>query len=252
VSDESAASLFHRLSSFGWFDEPAPAVGASAAPPPLSPEAPEEGHLGSFVSVLAARSSRRDFDGRSLSRDELLVLLWSGCGLTGTARATVPSAGGLLSLRLTVLALRVTGLVAGVYAFTPDVLSLDHRADPPEPRKLFRTHHIPYERAGAVIFVSGAPALPLHRYGERGYRYALLEAGHIGQNLCLAATAMGLGAVPVGGFDDDEVNRAFTLEAAGEVAYYAVAVGGVGRSMPSGEVATVLGRLSGIAERADG
>jgi SagB-type dehydrogenase family enzyme len=45
------------------------------------------------------------------------------------------------------------------------------------------------------------------KYGERGVRYALMEAGHIGQNICLQAEAMGLGVGIVGAFQDENVSR---------------------------------------------
>jgi len=49
------------------------------------------------------------------------------------------------------------------------------------------------------------------KYRERTYRYVLLEAGHVGQNLCLAATGLGLGACTVGAFDDDDLTDTPTL-----------------------------------------
>jgi SagB-type dehydrogenase family enzyme len=45
------------------------------------------------------------------------------------------------------------------------------------------------------------------KYGERAYRFILLEAGHIAENLLLGAEYEGLGAVALGGFIDDDVNR---------------------------------------------
>jgi SagB-type dehydrogenase family enzyme len=55
----------------------------------------------------------------------------------------------------------------------------------------------------------------------------MLEAGHIAQNLCLAATAMGLGACPVGAFFDDDLNALLELDGRDEAALYIVAVGKV-------------------------
>jgi SagB-type dehydrogenase family enzyme len=63
------------------------------------------------------------------------------------------------------------------------------------------------------------------KYRERTYRYALLEAGHIGQNLYLAATSMGLGACAVGAFLDDELNKLVGLDGQQEAALYMISVG---------------------------
>ena len=65
------------------------------------------------------------------------------------------------------------------------------------------------------------------KYRERTYRYALLEAGHIGQNLYLAATSMGLGACAVGAFLDDELNDLLGLDGQEEAALYMISVGQV-------------------------
>jgi nitroreductase len=62
------------------------------------------------------------------------------------------------------------------------------------------------------------------RYGDRADRYVLLEAGHAAQNLLLEAVAMGLGAVPIGAFDDVAVSQAMEL-ADGEVPLYLIPVG---------------------------
>ena len=62
------------------------------------------------------------------------------------------------------------------------------------------------------------------KYGERAGQFTLNEAGHSSQNLLLMATALGLGAVPIGGFEDDEVSEALDLPA-GEIPYCLVPVG---------------------------
>ncbi|MBM3696522.1 MAG: SagB/ThcOx family dehydrogenase, partial [Actinobacteria bacterium] len=51
------------------------------------------------------------------------------------------------------------------------------------------------------------------RYGGRAERYVILEAGHAAQNILLQAVALGLGAVPVGAFDDGAVRRVLAMSA---------------------------------------
>jgi SagB-type dehydrogenase family enzyme len=63
------------------------------------------------------------------------------------------------------------------------------------------------------------------KYGARAYRFALMEAGHVGQNLLLAAAALGLGAVPLGGFYDREVDAFLGVDGIYEASLYLVPVG---------------------------
>jgi SagB-type dehydrogenase family enzyme len=59
-----------------------------------------------------------------------------------------------------------------------------------------------------VLFCLTA-CFPRHekKYGQGGYRMLVAEAGHISQNLVLAATALGLSARPFGGVFDDLMNH---------------------------------------------
>jgi SagB-type dehydrogenase family enzyme len=63
------------------------------------------------------------------------------------------------------------------------------------------------------------------RYRERTYRYITLEAGHIGQNLYLAAASLGLGACAVGAFLDDDLNELLGLDGRKEAVLYVISVG---------------------------
>jgi SagB-type dehydrogenase family enzyme len=66
------------------------------------------------------------------------------------------------------------------------------------------------------------------KYRERAIRYLFLDAGHICQNLMLAATALNLGVCPVGAFFDEEIENLVQVEEAEEVALYLAAVGPLG------------------------
>ena len=80
-------------------------------------------------------------------------------------------------------------------------------------------------KAHVVVIVTAVTARLLHRYGDRGYRYLLIEAGHVGQNLALVATASGLGSLSLGGFFDDDVSCMLGLDAAFELPLYGIALG---------------------------
>ena len=65
----------------------------------------------------------------------------------------------------------------------------------------------------------------MSKYGHRGLRYILMDAGHICQNLLLAAEALQLAACPVAAFFDDEVNTLFGLDGEEESAIYCASLG---------------------------
>ena len=79
--------------------------------------------------------------------------------------------------------------------------------------------------AAVVVVVSFVPGRSLVKYGDRGYRYALLEAGHLVQNLNLAAVALGIGTVNLGGFYDDELAGLLRIDPETEICLYASACG---------------------------
>jgi SagB-type dehydrogenase family enzyme len=65
------------------------------------------------------------------------------------------------------------------------------------------------------------------KYGQRGTRYIYLDAGHAGQNLYLAAAALGLGCCAIGAFFDDEINSLLGVDGENETIVYMASVGRV-------------------------
>jgi SagB-type dehydrogenase family enzyme len=63
------------------------------------------------------------------------------------------------------------------------------------------------------------------RYDERGYRYLHLDAGHVCQNLYLAAEAIQCGVCAIAAFNDDMVNQALGLDGEKELAIYIASLG---------------------------
>jgi SagB-type dehydrogenase family enzyme len=78
--------------------------------------------------------------------------------------------------------------------------------------------------APILFVITGVVARTAGRYGDRAERYVTLEAGHACQNLLLEATALGLGAVPIGAFDDEGVRAALRV-GEDELPLYIVPVG---------------------------
>jgi SagB-type dehydrogenase family enzyme len=78
--------------------------------------------------------------------------------------------------------------------------------------------------APILFVITGVVARTAGTYGDRAERYVTLEAGHACQNLLLEATALGLGAVPIGAFDDEGVRAALRV-GEDELPLYIVPVG---------------------------
>ncbi|HMQ92400.1 MAG TPA: SagB/ThcOx family dehydrogenase [Amaricoccus sp.] len=216
------------------------------------------------VAVLGARRSVRRFDDRPLALAEVATLLHLCAGLTGSLEdgpvaqpvRAAPSAGALFPIETYLAASRIEGVEAGVYHYRVDRHVLERVSSrAPGPALAEATFDAKlFGQAAAVLIFAGAFGRSYFKYGERGYRFALLEAGHICQSALLAAAALGLGATPVGGFVDDEVNALLDLDGVDEAALYMAAVGHprAGEAEPDSAEAAAARFLRTLAENTGG
>jgi SagB-type dehydrogenase family enzyme len=184
-------------------------------------------------SAIEDRRSVREYDDRPLELDELVFLLWATQGVRETLEdratfRTVPSAGARHPLETVFLANRVRGLPVGFHqydALRHRLIALDSPSDATE-RLTTACLGQGIVTACAVMFLWVADSVRMTwRYGERGFRYIHLDAGHVCQNLYLAAGAVGAGVCAVGAFDDDVVNELLGLDGADRFVAYLAAVG---------------------------
>lgn len=183
--------------------------------------------------AIARRRSLRDYASTPLSGEDLAFLLWATQGVTriipGAATLrTAPSAGARHALETFVLVNRVTGYEPGLYRYR--ALSHELSACDTEP-------HVARQAAkgclgqgfvasSAAAFIWAAvPYRMTWRYGERGFRYLHLDAGHVCQNLYLAAESIGCGACAIAAFDDDAMNRLVGADGHDLFVIYAATVG---------------------------
>jgi SagB-type dehydrogenase family enzyme len=166
--------------------------------------------------ALSERRSVREFRAAALSLAEIGQLLWAAQGVTvrGGYR-TAPSAGALYPLELYAVAARVEGLAAGVYRYDPAGHGLVAVAGQNRGAELARAAYGQdwLSEAPVILVLTGFEHRTTRKYGRRGERYVLLEAGHAAQNALLQAVALGLGATVVGAFDDERVGKVLGLEA---------------------------------------
>ncbi|KYG11308.1 hypothetical protein BE21_07975 [Sorangium cellulosum] len=185
-------------------------------------------------AALERRRSIRDFDLRPMPLETLGRLLHASYGVRGMRKIEgqwchdrpTPSAGGLYPLEIYVATRAVEELPDGLYHY-------DARAHELELRREGLAHAALVEltldqgmilNANVVVVITAVPLRTMWKYGQRGYRFLWLDAGHLGQNLYLVATAMGLGPVAIGGFYDEELKRFLSLPEE-EDAMYLVCIG---------------------------
>jgi SagB-type dehydrogenase family enzyme len=185
----------------------------------------------SLEEAVETRRSVRDYLAEPLSAEELSRLLHAAQGITEQRWGfrTAPSAGALYPIELYAVVHRVAGLEPGIYHYAVQAHGLE-LLRPGDFRTAVTQAGLGQAflgQANACFVLSAIFQRTRWRYRERTYRYVLLEAGHIGQNLYLAATSMGLGACAVGAFLDDDLNDLLGLDGGEEAVLYMVSVGKV-------------------------
>ena len=245
---EPAAWTFHR-STARWMFNAASGVSPHQLPGREHPAAPwiplpSSAPIPTAVdAVIAGRVSCRAFAPTPIALDTLAAILSVGYGIENRSAAgdlvlfdrPVPSAGGLYPLEVSLLVRGVTDLPAGVYHYVPAADGLERLRSGALPHR-FLTYLFMGQQwaadAALVVVLSAVPGRTLTKYRDRGYRYLLLEAGHVMQNINLACSALGLGSVNIGGFYDDELAGLIRVDPEQEFPVYASAIG---RPSPSAQ-----------------
>ncbi|MGQ9781463.1 MAG: SagB/ThcOx family dehydrogenase [Nitrososphaeria archaeon] len=166
--------------------------------------------------AMAWRRSIREYKKDPVTAESLSMLLWAAQGITEFTYGfrTVPSAGGTYPLDVYVVLAEDGVIVDDTKRLEGGSYKYDHRdhsiillksgdvrealADASLRQEWVRTAMV-----NIVVFATYERTTKV--YGERGQRYVHMENGHAGQNICLMAAALGLGAVVVGAFDDNQV-----------------------------------------------
>lgn len=161
-----------------------------------------------YEEVLANRASVREFTTTPLTIEEIGRLMWAAQGVTRAwGGRTAPSAGALYPLEL------YAASAEGLYHYLPEghKVELGQEADLRAQLARAALDQAAVAEAPVVFVLAAVPERTSAKYGDRAQRYVILEAGHACQNLLLEATALGLGAVPIGAFHDDDVKRILGL-----------------------------------------
>lgn len=177
--------------------------------------------------ALVKRSSQREYSKEPLSLENLSSLLYFSCGIKdsiGFISRFYPSAGGRYPLELYLIS-QNSELPKGVYHYNIRYHSLEillklnaFNAD-----DYFNQDFI--KKASIIILLAAHFKRNTIKYGQRGYRHVISEAGHIGQNFWLVSAALNLAICGVGGYLDDKLNELLDIDGVKETVIYVLTAG---------------------------
>jgi len=181
--------------------------------------------------VLKKRRSVRRFSKKPITKRQLSYLLWASSGVQRRERGyefrTAPSAGALYPIETYIVVNRVEDLARGVYHYSVKSHLLEELklGDFGKDVALAALEQRICSESAVVFIWTAIFARSKWKYKQRAYRYIYLDAGHIGQNLALSATSLGLGSCQVGAFYDDEMNKITDVDGVEESVIYMSVVG---------------------------
>lgn len=190
----------------------------------------------SLVKAIEQRRSLRKYSETALRLDELSFLLWASSWARDfrtnermeiTLR-NVPSAGARHPFECYLLIRNVDGLKPGLYYYHPVKHCLVRLEAPEEVATQVFDGCLQQDMVATapVTFIySAIPYRTAWRYGQRGYRYLYLDAGHVGQNIHLAAEAIDAGACMIGAYQDEAMNDVIGADGIEEFVIYICTVG---------------------------
>lgn len=177
----------------------------------------------SLGEAIRSRASRRDFAPAPLSLAELSAVLRLGNGVGSTHdvdgrpvsyRRAAANSGGLGSVEVYPVVLDVDGLESGMYHYDSvrNDLALLRAGEFRDWLREVVFFQLEFPEAAVALVLTSAIGRLRAKYGPRGYRFALLDAGHVSENVYLVATALGLQVSATAGFIDDELDAALGLD----------------------------------------
>lgn len=187
-----------------------------------------------LVELIRDRRSVRVYTGEVMTKAQLSFLLWATQGvkaIRGKAYATlrtVPCGGARHEFETYLLIRQVEGLEPGAYHYLPMEHALEFlhpvsNMDDAITRSLSGQKWA--EKANVVFYWSMVAYRAEWRYGIYAHRVAMIDVGHVGQNLYLACTGAGLGTCGIGAFSHEVCNELFGLDGEEEYIVYTAPVG---------------------------
>lgn len=188
----------------------------------------------SLSQVLFKRESTRKFTNKKINLNDISQILFYTAGLRKNmapwfASRFYPSAGSRYPLEIYLLSLN-TELNKGLYHYYPKNHSLEKLLSI---KKILLNQYfsnIGDMKPSLFILITAVFQRTIIKYGNRGYRHILLEAGHLGQNVYLISSGLNLGVCAIGGFVENKLNALIDIDGTNESIIYALALGHYNKS----------------------
>ena len=192
-----------------------------------------------LLELLKKRKSSRVYTQENMSLLQLSFLLWAAQGIKsirGRSYATIrtaPCGGARHPFETYLLVRQVEGLLPGVYHYLPMTHQLELLEELEDREAMTQLVDLSLcgqawaAKANVVFYWSFVPYRSEWRYGIYAHRMVLADLGHVGENLYLACTALGLGTCGIGAYDQALCDKTFRLDGEEEFVVYAETVGTV-------------------------
>jgi len=177
--------------------------------------------------LFGMRESTRVFSDEPLKRDEIAKILGS-CRIVDASRQperrTYPSGGARFPVELYLVSFNIVDVESGAYHYNMKKGRLEQlwKKDLISIRRELISPYL--ENPAATIIFTAVISRSEVKYGARAYPYALIETGHMGQNIHLACAEIGIGSCSVSGFVDSTVKEMLDVTD-GEIPIYTISIG---------------------------
>ena len=197
----------------------------------------------SYMKLLDIRRSERVYSEEGMTQAQLAYMLWTAQSVQefrGDTKAStlrpVPSGGARHPFELYAAVKKVTGLKPGIYRYAPlehvgeKAVTVEYMGNLDNPEERISEMCAGQKWAGkapVVLFLTCVPYRAEWRYKEASHRVALIDLGHVGQNIMLSAAALGLGSCCIAAFSQEDCDKVLNIDGENEFTVYAVTVGAV-------------------------
>ncbi len=192
-----------------------------------------ENNKGRIFEAIASRESIRKFSKEPMSFKNLSYILFGAGGITRSNEAidknrrSYPSAGARYPIEIYVVSLNIKNLNKGLYHYNVKRNELEVLLKEDLEKWVLKSFGDEkwLAEAGAIVILTGVLRRNYIKYNNRGYRYLLIEAGHIAQNIMLLAEELDMATCPLGGFIDNDLDELLDIKEQGEFSVYTIALG---------------------------